>query len=275
MERFVAAADGLRLHLVCYGEASGRTPVLCVPGLTQNNKVFERVAPALASDRPVATLSLRGRGRSGRDATGVSYSLDRYVDDVLVVLDELEWEQAVLLGTSLGGLTSMWTTWRAPERVSALVLNDIGPELQEEGLRRIAAYARNVVPVNTWTEAAAQAKEVGAIVFPDYTDDEWMEAARQRYVETGDGHIVLDYDPAIASGRLPGDDPWLVFAACSDKPLLLIRGALTDLLAPATVELMRAVAPALEYVEVPTRGHAPTLTEAVAADALRAFVAKF
>jgi len=101
-----------------------------------------------------------------------------------------------------------------------------------------------------------------------------MEAARRRYVETGNGAIVLDYDPAVASGRLPRDDPLLVFAACAEKPILLIRGSLTDLLAPATVELMRAVAPELEYIEVPNRGHAPTLTEAVAADALRAFLAK-
>jgi pimeloyl-ACP methyl ester carboxylesterase len=262
----------VRLHVVVHGEPTDATPLLCVPGLTQNNRAFEPVAPALATDRLVAALSLRGRGRSDRDPTGASYALDQYVEDVVAVLDDLGWPRAALLGTSLGGLTSLWTAWRAPERVERLVLNDVGVELQEDGLRRIARDARNVTPVGSWAEAATQARAVGAIVFPDYTGDDWAAVARQRYVEADDGRIVLDYDPAVASGRLADDDPLLVLGACADLPILLVRGALTDLLAPETVDLMRAVVPGMAVVEVPNRGHAPSLTEPVALDALVRFL---
>jgi pimeloyl-ACP methyl ester carboxylesterase len=274
-ERFVDASDDLRIHAVVYGDPTARRPVLCIPGLTQNARAFEDVAPGLALERAVAVVSLRGRGRSGRDPTGRSYALDRYVDDVLVVLDALGWGEAVLLGTSLGGLTALWANWRAPERVAAIVLNDVGTALQEDGRQRISKNARDVAPARDWGEAAAHTEALGAVVYPDFGPDDWLRLARQRYVETDDGAIVPDYDPAIASGRLADDDPVLVFSAAATKPVLLLRGELTDLLAPETVELMRAVAPGMRVVEVPDRGHSPTLTEPVAQAALAQFLAAF
>ena len=271
-ERYVEAPDGLRLHVVVRGEPTDRPPVLCLPGLTHNERAFEDVAPRLATGRMVAAMSFRGRGRSGRDPTGASYALDAYVGDALAVVDALGWGAAVWLGTSLGGLTALWANWRAPERVAAIVLNDVGVALQREGLERIGAYARIVDPVTSWAAAAGRAKEIGDVVFPDFGPDDWMRVARQRWIET-DGGIAPDYDPAIVPGRLPDDDPVLVFTAAAAKPVLLVRGALTDLLAPETVALMRSLAPGMRSVEVPNRGHAPTLTESVAAAALDEFLA--
>lgn len=271
-ERFVVAGDGLTLHCVLDGEPSDRTPVLCLPGLTRTNRDFEHVTEAWAADRLVAAVSLRGRGRSGVDPTGASYALDTYVDDVIAVLDDIGIDRAVLIGTSLGGLLALWTAYRHPTRVAGLVLNDIGPELQQEGLDRIRSYAGKLPPVADWDEAVAQTRALGRADFPDWGDDEWAYATRLRYRETPDRRVVLDHDPVVAAGRLATDDPWAVFAAVAEHPMLLVRGALTDLLAPATVAQMQAFHSGLEVVEVPNRGHAPTLGEPVAADAVRRFL---
>jgi pimeloyl-ACP methyl ester carboxylesterase len=271
-DRFVTTADGRRLHCVRYGRPGGRVAVVCLPGLTRNNRDFEDVAPRLAVDREVVAVSLRGRGRSDVDPSGGSYALDVYVDDVVAVLDQLGLARVVLVGTSLGGLTSLWFAARHPHRVAGVVLNDVGPELQAEGLARIRSYAGKLPPVSSWEEAAAQARSIGEAAFPDWTDADWERAARQRYRERG-GMVEADHDPAVASGRLSDEDPWYVFAVSAGIPMLLLRGELTDLLAPSTVERMRAFHPGLEVVEVPVRGHAPMLDEPVAIAALTDFLA--
>src|SRR5262245_20832300 len=107
--RFVVTGDGRRVQVEVFGAPSDRTPVLVIPGLTRSNAELSAVALDLCDDRQVATLSLRGRGRSDRDPTGETYALDQYVEDVLVVLDDLGWDRAVFVGTSLGGLISLWT----------------------------------------------------------------------------------------------------------------------------------------------------------------------
>jgi pimeloyl-ACP methyl ester carboxylesterase len=271
-DHFVAARDGVQLFVAIHGAPSDRPPVVCIPGLTRNGRDFEAVAPALAADRLVAVVDLRGRGRSGWDPSGESYALDTYVDDVVHVLDDLGLVRALVVGTSLGGFVAMWLAARHPARVAAVVLNDIGPELQTEGLERIRSYAGQLPDVTGWSDAVAQTRLVGEVAFPDYTDADWERTARRLYRET-DGRVAIDHDPGVAAGRLSQDDPWEIFVASRELPMLLVRGALTDLLAPTTVAQMVALHPRLEVVEVPNRGHAPTLEEPVARDALLAFVA--
>jgi pimeloyl-ACP methyl ester carboxylesterase len=274
-DRFVAAPDGRQLHCAVYGRPTDHLPVLGLPGLTRTNRDFEHVAPGWAHDRLVVALSLRGRGRSEVDPTAESYGLDTYVGDVEAVLDAFGLDRVVLVGTSLGGLVALWAAHRLPERVAGMVINDIGPELQPEGLARIQGYAGKLPPVQDWPGAVAQARLTGEQAYPDWGDAEWDHFAHLVYREDADGRPVLDHDPAVASGRLAEDDPWVVFASSADRPLLLVRGALTDLLAPTTVEQMQALHPGMEVVEVAGRGHAPTLGEPDAAEAVQRFLDQF
>ena len=272
-ERVVPAADGVRLFVRSFGEATERPAVVCIAGLTRNSRDFEAIAPDLAVDRLVLAVDLRGRGRSGADPSARSYTLATYADDVVRVLDAFGLDRVVVIGTSLGGLTAMWLGSEHPERVAGIVLNDIGPELQPEGAARVASYAGRLDPIRTWDEAVAQSRFVSEEALPGLSDDDWLAIARQRYREEPDGTVVIDHDAGITSGPAPTEDPWWVFERLSGIPMLLLRGAITDLLAPSTVETMEAIHAGLVAVEVPDRGHAPTLEEPVAREAITRFLA--
>jgi len=272
-EHEVIAADGVRLFVRSYGEATERPAVVCVAGLTRNSRDFEAIAPDLAVDRQVLAVDLRGRGRSGADPTARSYTLATYAADVVRVIDDFRVDRVVLIGTSLGGLTAMWLGAENPERVAGIVLNDIGPDLQPEGVARVASYAGKLAPISTWAEAVAQTRLVSEEALPGLSDDGWLTVARQRYREEADGTVVIDHDPGITSGPGSPEDPWWVFGRLVDIPMLVLRGAITDLLAPATVDTMKALHPGLVAVEVPDRGHAPTLEEPAARTAIEDFLA--
>jgi pimeloyl-ACP methyl ester carboxylesterase len=95
-----------------------------------------------------------------------------------------------------------------------------------------------------------------------------MREARRRYRETADGGIELAYDPAIGRGPTTEDDPWEIFHALGDVPLLVVRGETSDILGRDTVVAMQAMHPTMGAVEVPNRGHAPLLDEPAAVVAI-------
>src|SRR5690606_12890213 len=95
---------------------------------------------AAETGRDVYAISLRGRGRSDYDSNHLNYFPTTYVGDILGALDQLRLEKAIFVGTSLGGIVTMLTTEKAPERVAGAVINDVGPELAPEGIARIAGY---------------------------------------------------------------------------------------------------------------------------------------
>ena len=198
-ERFVEAADGVRLFVQTFGVATENPAVVCIPGLTRTGRDFTGLATELAQDRLVLAVDLRGRGRSDYDPTKRSYRLEIYAHDVGRILDDFGVEKASLIGTSLGGLTAIWLGAAHPDRVAAIVLNDIGPEIQPEGAARIAAYAGRLAPVRSWDDAVVQTRLVSEDAAPGLSDDDWLAVARQRYREEPDGTVVLDHDPASSA----------------------------------------------------------------------------
>lgn len=255
------------------------TPVLCMHGLTRNAADFDAVAgPIAATGRDVVAISLRGRGRSDYDPEFKNYFPTTYRDDAVKTLDTLGWSQAVFIGTSLGGITTMLVNETAPERVAAAIINDVGPELASEGLVRIGSYAgKTDGPAGDIKEAAARIRAINAVAFPDETSDEyWIEFARRTFRETSDGW-VLDYDPAIGQALTeagPAPDLWPAWTSLSHTPTLLVHGAISDLLTDPIIEKMRAAHPNFDYVRVPRVGHAPMLTEPAAAAAIAEFLKK-
>ena len=275
------ASDGLRLYArdyPCRREGSAKSPtVLCMHGLTRNSTDFADLADHLSGDHRVISVDQRGRGKSGYDPVVANYSPVTYVQDMFALLDTQKIQKVVLLGTSMGGLMSFLMCAMQPERVLAAVINDIGPEVDPKGLARIKSYVGKSAPVSSWDEAVAQAREVNGAQFPDFSPGQWLDFTQGLYRDE-DGVPVLAYDPAIAqpladtqSGAVP-PDLWSVFDACLDIPMLLIRGAHSDILSEDCVRHMQSRKSDLQYAEIPHRGHAPTLNEPEARCAIDEFI---
>ena len=274
----ISASDGTELFARTYGDPTDEPAVVCVPGLTRNSRDFADLATALSTDRLVVTPDLRGRGESGYDANGATYLPDVYVDDVIRVLDAAGVGRAVLLGTSLGGAVLMQLAATHPERVVALVLNDVGPKLEPEGFARIQSYAGKLPPASSWDDAVEQLKVLNAPMVGTMDDAAWHRMARQQWRERSPGDIRPDHDPAVAAGMAmvdPAEIPstWPIFDAIGDIPMLVLRGAVSDLFAASTVDEMRRRNPKLHAVTIAGRGHCPTLDEPESRAAITAFLA--
>jgi pimeloyl-ACP methyl ester carboxylesterase len=279
-ERFIDTADGLKLFVRDYpaqGEARG-APVICLHGLTRNSKDFDDVAPFMAAmGRRVLTADMRGRGRSDRDPQPMRYRPDVYAADVIRILDVLDMPDAVFVGTSMGGIISMAVAAVAAGRVAAAVLNDIGAVIDPAGIARIMSYAGRRGPSSTWEERIATVRADQSVAYPNAGDAFWERFVRNSACELPDGTVVPDYDFRIRDvlkQPQPGAPPdlKLVFAALIPKPTLVIRGAISDILSPEGIRVMREIKPDIEMVEIPGVGHAPTLDEPQSRAALVSFL---
>jgi pimeloyl-ACP methyl ester carboxylesterase len=278
MDNFYGSTDGLRLYYRSYPASQpGWLPVLCLPGLTRNGRDFAALAEHLSARHEVLAADLRGRGLSAWDSDSSHYQLSTYVQDVWSLLDSRGVKRVLVVGTSLGALLGMALATR-PDRIAGVVLNDAGPELDLVGLLRIAGYAGKLPPVATWAEAAAQTKAVNQAAMPDLTDAQWLDYARRGYRENAAGVPLPDMDPQIAAGfKNPPTGPlqmWPLYAQIKGVPMLVIRGALSDLLSAATVERMAREKPDLEQLTVANRGHVPLLDEPECRTAIDAFLTR-
>ena len=279
-DRFWVSGDGLRLHARDYGAPLGKAPVVCIPGLTRNCRDFEDLAPWLAQrGRRVLAVDLRGRGQSARDPDRRRYQPIVYADDVASLLDSIGVSKALFVGTSLGGLVTMSLAARRADLIGGAVLNDVGPRVSSAGLRRIASYVGKTNPVESWEDARAYVKQINAAAFPILEDGRWAVVARRLFKEDEKGAPVLDYDPLIFRKTHPFmiwlTTPliWAAFKRLSRcGPLLVLRGAFSDILDLRTARRMARVAPDAVVVDIPGVGHAPMLDEAPALSALAEFL---
>jgi len=259
--------DGLKLFARNYQHEAPRATILCIPGLTRNSADFSELCEHLAINYRVIAVELRGRGKSEYDTNPLNYHPELYVDDVVALLDSLELTSVILIGTSLGGLISMILTALQPERVAAVIMNDIGPETSQVGVDRIKNYVCNPVRVNSWAQAIDMTQEVFGAEYPDFVDEDWAAFTKNIYRENSKGGPVLNYDPAIGLLMTQQQDNavapnlWSAFAAMQTTPLLVIRGRLSDILTTECVEKMQLKKPDMHFIELEDRGHAPLLTE--------------
>ena len=273
---FYLSDDGLRLYARDQpGPGADAPAVLCLPGLTRNGKDFGAIAERLRRRHRVICPDQRGRGRSQRDPDAAHYAPMRYVQDMFTLLDTLGLPRVTVIGTSLGGLMGMLMQALQPQRIEALVLNDVGPVIDPAGIARLAAYVGKSAPVANWDEAIAQTAAINGVAFPGYVRADWAAMARNVYIQEGT-QPVLDYDPAIAQGVAAGTaapDLWPLFDGLAPRPMLVIRGELSDILSPQTLAEMQRRRPTLQTVTVPGVGHAPMLDEVEAVAAIESFLA--
>ena len=278
IERGLRTADGLTLSYRDYGSRfATKTPVLCLAGLTRNAKDFHDLALDLAPDRRVVSLDARGRGRSDYDDNWSNYTLIQEVGDVLTLLSQEFDEPCIIIGTSRGGLQSMILHGVRPGMIAGIVLNDIGPELEPEGLTRIMGYLGIAPePLETWADAVAALKTSNEDGFKGLSEADWTAWAQRTFREE-DGKPVLDYDirlrdAALEAGSL-GADFWPQFRGLQDTPVLMMRGENSDLISADTVAQMRRTKPDMIAITVKGRGHVPFLDEPEARGALLSFIA--
>jgi len=277
-EIFWHSEDGLRLYSRLYESArNGDNPrtVLCLHGLTRNSRDFEVLAPHLSSRYRVIAPDLRGRGLSDRDPNFQNYTPGTYVDDVLTLLGVTDTMRVAIIGTSLGGMLGMRLAYGNPERIIALVLNDIGPEIDPRGLERIKSYAGTLPNTRTWTEAIATSKQVYGDAWRGVADDKWLMLAHRGYRENAAGVIQIDADPMIGEvlRNAPAQgDLWRAWHSLAGIPTLAIRGAHSDILSEATLARMQREKPDLEQLTVAQRGHSPLLDEPPCVNAIDAFL---
>ena len=274
---YCTVADGLTLHYRDYPGDSDRPPLLCLHGLTRNARDFAHLAERHSPEFRVMVLEFRGRGLSEPDPQPMRYNPLTYAGDVLQLLDHLQLPEAVFVGTSLGGLVTMAVAATAPQRIAAAILNDIGPELGAAGLDRIQTYLGKGQRFATWDEAAMAVATNQGPSFPRHTSEDWLKMAR-RHCRERDGAIMFDYDIAIAepfksAGPVPTVDLWPLFEALAKKPLLVIRGEISELLAAEAFAKMKQAAPDAHFATVAGVGHAPELDEPEAAAAIDRFLA--
>jgi pimeloyl-ACP methyl ester carboxylesterase len=264
---FVSAPDGLRLHVREYGPRTRASTVVCLPGLTRTTNDFIALAPALAHANPerlVIAIDSRGRGQSQYDPNPKNYNLAVEMADVIAVLTQLQIGSAIFVGSSRGGILTMLLAAVHPEMITGAVLHDIGPVIESQGVARIKSYVGKLRQPRTLQEGAEVLRELFGTQFPKLTAAQWLGAA-QRTWDVQAIKLVQTYDPALAETLADFDVEhplaplWNEFDALAVVPVLVIRGANSDILSKATVAEMQARHPNLEVMEVADQGHVPLL----------------
>ncbi|MGJ3646873.1 alpha/beta fold hydrolase [Sphingomonas sp. GlSt437] len=282
--RYWWSNDGLRLHARDYAAADAgagdHPPILCLPGLTRNARDFANLADRLSSAGwRVIVAEFRGRGESGYAKDSMSYVPLTYVQDVEALLTELGITRFVAIGTSLGGIVAMLLAGAGRGVMAGAVLNDIGPEINPDGLARLRAYVGKPANHPTWMHAARALADANAAIYPNYAIGDWLAMAKRLYRLNSTGRIVLDYDLKIAEPlRVPGNeagpDMWRALDRLTGVPVLVVRGALSDILDARVADRMIASLDRAELVTIADTGHAPTLDEPEAIAAIDRLLAR-
>ena len=259
-ERRYTAQDGLSLYFRDYGDAlSAARPVLCLGGLTRNSKDFHDFSTRLSERRRVVCPDYRGRGRSDYDPDWRNYRAEVYAGDLFHLLAAANLHGVVICGISLGGLLAMGLAVLAPALIAGVILNDVGPEVDRAGLRRILDYVGHDHPQADLKAAAVylRKRQPGLDLG---SEEAWRAFAAATFREADDGLLHVDWDVRLARA-LDHDVPdlWPYYGALKPLPVLALRGARSDVLTAETFERMAEAKPDLIRVTVPGAGHVPSL----------------
>lgn len=265
-EHRFTSSDGLSLSARIYGIDPAQPVVVCLAGLTRNTRDFHGLSEQLSGKGfRVVAFNSRGRGDSERAREAAEYNILTEAEDVLAGLTAFGIAHAGFIGTSRGGLILHFLNSMRPSALKAVVLNDIGPEIEPDGLLLIRRYLQTAPRPTSWAEAAEVQKAIHGKLFPALSDEDWGRHAHAIYREDEKGRIVADFDPRIADtlNAITPDVPlpalWTQFAGFGGMPLMVIRGENSRLLSEKTFQEMGVRHPGAELVTVPGQGHAPHL----------------
>lgn len=279
--RHVQCLGGKGLHRMAYwewGDPLNERVLVCVHGLARQGRDFDTLAQALCGHYRVVCPDVVGRGQSDWLADPMGYAIPTYVADMVTLLARLDAAQVDWVGTSMGGLIGLGLAALPGSPVRKLVLNDVGPTIEPEALQRIGTYLG--LPVHWATlDEAADALWVISQGFGPHTREQWLALTRPQLKPDGDGYKP-HYDPGIAvpfrlitpelaqAGEAMLWHSWDALRI----PVLLLRGAQSDLLSAGTAQAMTQRGPRARLVEFAGVGHAPMLVQPDQVDAVRSFL---
>lgn len=249
-------SGALRLRLREWGPADAPA-LVALHGLRGFSGTWRGLAAALGERYRLIALDQRGRGESDWDPEA-NYYTDAYLADLEAVVDGLGLERFVLLGHSMGGTTAYAYAARHPERLHALVIEDIAPgsSVSGAGAARIKAeMAALPLDFADWAEARAYWRRTRPSVSVAALEQRLWESLREtggrvgwRYDAAGISRTRLDPDPA----RVPDLWPWVESIR---TPAFVIRGALSDFCPVATVDEMIRRNPVFAMASVEGASH--------------------
>jgi pimeloyl-ACP methyl ester carboxylesterase len=250
-----------RLAYYAWGAPENPHVLVCVHGLTRNGRDFDFLAAALEDRYRVLCPDVLGRGSSDWAAVPADYTNRQYVADALLLLAQERAGSVDWLGTSMGGLMGMIAAAMPGTPVRRLILNDIGPWIPKASLERIAGYVGKDPRFADISAVERYHRDVHA-PFGDLTDAQWRHLAANNARPLAGGGYGLAYDPAIGeaftAGPIVNIDLWSLWdrIAC---PVLVLRGADSDLLTRDVAAEMTRRGPKAALIEFAGCGHAPAL----------------
>ncbi len=283
--RDVQCLDSRGLHRMAYwqwGDAANPKVLVCVHGLTRQDRDFDTLARTMANEYRVVCPDVVGRGRSDWLADPMGYGIPHYVADMVCLLARLDAREIDWVGTSMGGLIGLGLASLSGSPVRKLVLNDVGPVIEPAALQRIGGY---VGQSSFWAtlDEAADASWAVSQGFGPHSREQWLAlTAPQLKPATHDGRsgFAARCDPAIAvpfravTPELAKAGEMLLWQAYDrlQCQTLLLRGADSDLLSLATAQAMTQRGPRAQLHQVAGVGHAPTLVQPDQVEVLRRFL---
>lgn len=264
----VQCLDTKGLHRMAYwewGDAANPRVLVCVHGLSRQGRDFDTLARALCGHYRVVCPDVVGRGQSDWLADAMGYAIPAYVADMVTLLARLNAETVHWVGTSMGGLIGLGLAALPKSPVQRLVLNDVGPTIEPVSLARIGTYLGQPAHWDSLDQAADALWTISQ-GFGPHTREQWLALTRPQLKPDGEG-FKPHYDPAIAApfrmitpelAKMGEAALWQAYDSLR-IPTLLLRGAQSDLLSPATAQAMTERGPRARLLELPSVGHAPTL----------------
>ena len=244
-------ANGLRLHYLDWGGA-GRRPLIMLHGIGRDAHSFDHIAPAFA-DYHVMAIDLRGHGDSAWHPDG-AYLVEDLVKDLEAFVDQRKLRDLVLLGNSTGGRVVQVYAGLHPERVRAIVVEDVGPERPADVA---AGFARRVQQdANGWAsedELVAKLQKESPTVSSDLIRAHARSATKRR----DDGRLVWKRDPNLVKGFVP-TELWTAVRRIT-APSLYVLGGKSTIVSAATQEELKKALPNCRIVTMPGLGHYPHL----------------
>jgi esterase len=261
--------NGLSIHYLEWGKA-GMPAVVCVHGYTSSAQAFNALARHLQDRFHVVAMDVRGHGESGWSSAG-AYRYADQAGDLAAFVDRLDLPRFTLIGTSMGGIIAMAYAAEHADRLTALVINDIGPDAEAGSNRITGLVGARPDSFATLESAMAYRSEISPITAGRPADDQ-EELARGVLRQDTSGQWLWKMDPAYIEQRSKRGAPvrpvlWPALAKLQCMTLV-IWGTDGDVLSEAQARRMAETLPNGELVPVPGVGHAPILTEAAALSAI-------
>jgi pimeloyl-ACP methyl ester carboxylesterase len=277
----VPCLDNRGLHRMAYwewGDAANPRVLVCAHGLTRQGRDFDTLARALCSEYRVVCPDIVGRGRSEWLADAMTYAVPQYVADMVTLLARLDAREVDWVGTSMGGLIGLGVAALKGSPLRRFVINDVGPTIEPGGIARIGGYVGRAAQWSSLDEAADALWEISQ-GFGPHTREQWLALTKPQLQHEG-GVFKPRSDPSIA---LPFKAVTPLMAQAGEAllwqawdslqlPTLLLRGADSDLLSPATAKAMTQRGPHAQLVQFDGVGHAPMLVQPEQVAAVRSFL---